>query len=85
MSELATVENRSALAITRDDVDQFERSLFEFARATDSEVVPAVTNHFGPGVYMREMFLDAGVMVVGTFPQDRAFQYLAFGHHARRG
>jgi hypothetical protein len=79
MFELATVENPSALAITRDDVDQFERNLFQFARATNSEVVPAVINHFGPGVYMREMLLDAGVMVVGHAHKTEHFNILLSG------
>jgi hypothetical protein len=79
MSELVTVENPSALAITRNDVDQFERSLFEFARATNSEVMPSVVNHFGPGVYMREMFLDAGVMVVGHSHKTEHFNILLSG------
>jgi len=79
MSELATVESSPLLVLTRDDVDQFEQSLFEFARATNSEVVPPVVNHFGPGVYMREMFLNAGVMVVGHAHKTEHFNILLSG------
>jgi hypothetical protein len=84
MSELATVENPSELVIpmeiTRADVDRLEQNLFAVARETNlPEVVPAVVNHFGPGLYMREMILDAGVMVVGHAHKTEHFNILLSG------
>lgn len=84
MSELATVETTfepvTPLGITRADVDRFEETLFKVARETNlPEVTPTVVNHFGPGIYMREMILDAGVMVVGHAHKTEHFNILLSG------
>lgn len=78
--ELAPYETRALAASRRTQILGFEALLAQHPGAVfgDSEQFP-LTHHFAPGVYLREIFLPAGALVVGKIHQQEHLVVLLQG------
>lgn len=65
------------LALCADDLDQAEEIMLAWPQAETP-----VTNHFGPGVYIREAFLPAGALIIGHHHNDETLNVMLSGRVA---
>lgn len=70
--DLAPVHQVIAPCVTRDAILRLQETMLDALREQGASVTPGntddmcpITHHFAPGLYAREIFIPAGVLIVG--------------------